>query len=150
MRLSRANRGNRLKELIAEGFSDEDEITDDWKDAADDQDASVASCSDDSDSDFSASEHSSTMSGASKASWGSDKKHKAKAAPMKELRKRKPPKIPQSERLKSALLHALRPDEISDIGTRRGPQRRQMSERKQLVFYSGPKTMPTAVMVVQQ
>jgi hypothetical protein len=106
MKLTRPNRGNRLKELITEGFSDEDEITDAWKETANDSDASVEETSDTADSDFSASEHSSTLSGASKASWDSDSRPQKTKQALKPLRARKLPKISQATRLTAAFDHA--------------------------------------------
>ena len=149
MRLSRPNRGNRLHELLKDGFSDEDEIDDAWKEAGDDRDASVGSCSDDADSDFSATEHTSTLSGGSKVSWESDRKPKVQAT-KRPRRQRKTSSIPQHVRLRDALERADGNSGPLDVALSpsRGKRLRSKITKATVSFFSGSGSRRTHVLGV--
>ena len=136
MKLTRPNRGNRLRELLEDGFSDEDDITDEWKEADDDGDASIGSSSDRADSDFSASEHTSTLSGESHRSWSSDTRRGKPKAGKVVVRKRRAPTIPQQQRLRAALDRAAQPAPVEMLDVDKRPAIRPKSS-KIVAFYSG-------------
>jgi hypothetical protein len=105
----RANRGNRLKELIRHGIDDDDALAEEWKERADDDVALApsASPSDSEDSDFSASEHSSQLSDAEAEDDGDAPRPAAKGAPqLTRKRDRKTSTIPQEVRMASAFEYA--------------------------------------------
>lgn len=122
----RANRGARLAALLKEGFSDEDDINDEWKDRPDDKAYTPPSSdTDDCDSDFSQSESSGKLSeyegeeDPEKAAAREDRAQrekekksfmKRKGKPQQQLlgdiRQRQPSKITQAERMAAARARA--------------------------------------------